>query len=1142
MDPLTLALLGYPLSILASFTYDKLKKISQRVDVDPLKDLFLEAFFTSLKYHDKYYDKYSKKVVGGLRKAVRKDEDKLLTIFSGYSDDFTKFLSLVKSREFQEKVAEEIINEYSLDLGNYPKLMGSIITDCLNYYLYAFFNQMNEKEGIQAILIQCLKLNTVPDLLKQIDSRLVTKDDFDELRRILLLNHFNKNREARKRLKDYDQYLRNKFKYIELRGFSPKISGKEIQMELSDIFVPLEINTDESIMPNISEEEIAPLQRSREIDNPSKREDKKRDPITSILKDRCPVILGDPGSGKSTLMKYLATKVTHLRNSKSLLANTIPLYIRISDYADYFKKDKKTLYEFITEHYDKQYKHIFKEGFEYSNLLLLMDGLDEITDTPLRIRVTEQVMDLIARYPYNRYVVTSRIVGYQESRLGGDFRHFKLVPFGLDEIKLFSKQWYKCIAQHTDKNYNRAKEQANSLSSSISRSPSVVRLATNPLLMTIIAMIHYKGKKLPNKRVELYDVSTETFLEYWVQLRMDDRSQLKDKNEIIEVLAPIAFEIHQNKSKGLIEEKEFVGSFLWNFRNIHTNTSDEDAKKECREFIDFLREQAGFFYEKGVDDEGNRFYGFIHLTFEEYLAAIELVSKWNEGKLDLKNYVFDPRWIEVIRLGASQLRLSYKGRAGRTQLTQFVSDILSVEDPFSEAYRPLQLACLILSDDVNIMDELLNEILDRIMKVFSKIDFTELIESFSKLFNEILHSDYRYAFINRFEKEVLTGNSPLLNNLVYILVSNSSDKVINKVLVSLLNRNKKLLNAICEIPWTNFPFQNSEVYRENFKNYLSYLKSENDEKGLKKASYDFMSMITKERWWGWLTIDNVQETIKIIDGFLDTPIFDILLAYILEFSLGRRLRNDDRGGLDILLRRYSDNALVKNLNKLLDKMNSDGIRSSIDYTHRWNTWFYLEHYVVYLSASSRSKNEVNDLRFWFCSRSYDELLYYSISSADISSYLESLKSRFSESDIEVIEARIYYALGPQKGTGTKSTNRFIKYYESGGPYNFFGWEGFPFTDVASNPSILSKIIVQHGQKYTDRSITREEIEKWINLKDFDNEYICPPAKLLAYYYLNKPIDQKLLEESLVYFRNCSSKEKKGAFSILYKLLNPFQLT
>ena len=877
MEPLTLTLLGYPLSIFANITYDQLKNVSQKMDINPLKNLFIKAFYKSAKYHNRDYDNYSKEVTEKLIKAVKKDETRLFIIFSNNSNNFDNFLSSIKSEEFQKKIAEEIIDEYSLDLGNYPELVGAIVKDCLNYYLYAFFNQMNEKEGIQAILMECLKLDTIVDLLKQINSQVVTRNDFDELRRIILLNYFNENKKAKKKLDDYDKYLKNKFKYLELRGFSPKISGKEVQMELLDVFVPLEIKIDQSIVPNIDEKTFL-IQRSLETDYSKSKEDRKN-PLTSILEHRHLVILGDPGSGKSTLLKYLAIQITHLRYSEDLFANIVPLYIRISDYADYFKTNKKTLYDYITEHYDKQYQHIFKESFEFSNLLLLIDGLDEITDTPLRIKVTEQVMDIIARYPFNRYVVTSRIVGYQESKLGGNFKHFKLMPFRLEEIKLFSKHWYHCIAQHTDKDYEHADKQASSLYSSISRSPSVIRLATNPLLMTIIAMIHYKGKKLPNKRVELYDVSTETFLEYWVQLRMCDESQLKDKNEIIEILAPIAYEIHQNKSNALIEEKEFEESFLLNFKNIHTNTLDEDAKKECKEFISFLRQQTGFFYEKGVDDDGHRYYGFIHLTFEEYLAAIELVSRWNERDFNFKDYIFNPRWSEIIRLAASQLRLSYKGRAGRTQSTQFVKDILSVEDPFPEACRPLQLVCLILSDDVNIMDEFLNEILDEIIEVLSKMDFKELTESFSELFKELLYSDYRNAFVARFENEVITDNSILLNNLIYILLSNSGDREINKILHSIFNKNREIFKAVYQIEWQNLPFQNTKVYKKCFKEYLYYIKSQNDKKRYNEAvsNYYYLENIN----------NNVKQNISknLIDQFHNTDMFDDFLSQYLNYFI-----------------------------------------------------------------------------------------------------------------------------------------------------------------------------------------------------------------------------------------------------------------
>ena len=234
--------------------------------------------------------------------------------------------------------------------------------------------------------------------------------------------------------------------------------------------------------------------------------------------------------------------------------------------------------------------------------------------------------------------------------------------------------------------------------------------------------------------------------------------------------------------------------------------------------------------------------------------------------------------------------------------------------------------------------------------------------------------------------------------------------------------------------------------------------------------------------------------------------------------------------LNNLLQRYSDNLLVRNLNKSLNEINLD----DKFYHHAYSSsGFELEHYITSL------KTVDGGLQLWFWTRSFDEMFCHSVSFTDISSYLESQKSRFSESDIEIIERQIYFILGPQEGADTENTTRFIRAYESGGLYDFFGWEEFPLINITSNPSILSKIIVQYGQRYVMRA---QWIKERINLKDFDNKHICSPAKLLAYHLLNEPFDQKLLEESIEYFRGCSSEEKKGAFSILYKSLNPFKLT
>jgi hypothetical protein len=115
MEPLTLALMGYPLSIFANFTYDQLKNASQKIDINPLKNLFIKAFYTSAEYHNKYFDDYAKEVTNSLIEAVKNDEERLLIIFSKHSNDFRSFLSSMKNKEFQKKITEEIIVEYSLD-------------------------------------------------------------------------------------------------------------------------------------------------------------------------------------------------------------------------------------------------------------------------------------------------------------------------------------------------------------------------------------------------------------------------------------------------------------------------------------------------------------------------------------------------------------------------------------------------------------------------------------------------------------------------------------------------------------------------------------------------------------------------------------------------------------------------------------------------------------------------------------------------------------------------------------------------------------------------------------------------------------------------------------------------------------------
>lgn len=924
---ITAALLNIGLSILANLATDPVKNLlhkfsrSKELEEVPLKDLFIKAFYQSLDYHDAHYDETAQKDVECIRAAVKKNESKLLAIISRRTDATDRFLSSLKSGDFQRALAGEVVNEFSLNLQGRWDLMVGILSDCFRFYRTAFFNLMSEKQGLQAILLECLKIESILDLLKKVDSQMVTRKDFDDLKRIFYTHYYAQHPEDHKKLEDYDNYIKNKFQYIELRGFSPRVSGKEILMKLEDIFVPLEIKPDRErsrISPESHQDEIIPESTDK---TPS-----VEDIIRVLLSDNV-VILGDPGSGKSTLLKYLARLAAGNRCSDHPFGCIIPVYFRIPEFALYLKNHGKNLYEFITDHFDRQYSNLFKEGFAYSNLLLFMDGLDEVIETPLRIRVTEQVEDLMARYPYNHYVVTSRVVGYQESRLGAGFKHFGLQPFGKKQIATFCGQWYRAIAAHMGHDDKHAQEQADSLNESISRNPSVTKLASNPLLMTIIALIHHRGKKLPNKRIELYDICTETFLEHWVNLRrqlgLNETSQLKDKNEIIEIMAPIAFKIHDTKPDGLITGDEFKEAFTRQYQSIYTSAPMEKVKNEYKEFLQFLRQEAGFFYEKGENDQGQPLFGFIHLTFEEYFAALHLMGQWMEGKLDFKKYIFEPRWAEIIRLAAAQMRFAIKGQVGRGKAAEFVRDLLAVDDLFPEAYRPLQLVCLVLADDVSITEEIQSKVLDKIIKAFQTAPSEVLVDSFSRLLKELFSSDGKEVYIERIKKELLsTSNQTLRDNLVRVLMENSGEESIRKFLMGLVEKPgeyAEICRTIFSIRWMNYPIQHLSSFQNSFLDFLKTFPFTQAPELAKSIIEAFLTIITKNFFFG-LSKTNWKYIKVSFDSLYSTAVFEPLFFKMLENCI-RLSINGWINKTDFMefLKKYPGNLASTNLHDLLEK-------------------------------------------------------------------------------------------------------------------------------------------------------------------------------------------------------------------------------
>ncbi len=377
----------------------------------------------------------------------------------------------------------------------------------------------------------------------------------------------------------------------------------------------------------------------------------------ALEKDRHLVVLGDPGSGKSTLVKLLTYSFARIEPTPLArrLGSHLPVPIILRDYkVREWNSPEDMLRDFVARLDDEIREEVSVEwliaGLREGRGILLLDGLDEVGSREDREHLRDKVVfPLLEKSLASYAVLTSRVVGYEEvsfehgmrlvpfpeltdlhptetESLFGESRYsdvivrglnigrFYVAPFNDEEIVQFINKWYAAREREQDEQ----KRRVTSLARALQRNDSIKQLATNPSLLTLMVLIHRVTAELPSGRAKLYDKIVEAYLES-IQRYRGLGTYEASLDQMKRWLARVGWEMQQRRSRtkerDLLARREEV--LDWLAQAIETDRSD--ARKEASEFLDYVARRSGLLVPRGPEE-----FSFVHLTFQEYFAAWRL--------------------------------------------------------------------------------------------------------------------------------------------------------------------------------------------------------------------------------------------------------------------------------------------------------------------------------------------------------------------------------------------------------------------------------------------------------------------------------------------------------------------------------------
>ena len=347
------------------------------------------------------------------------------------------------------------------------------------------------------------------------------------------------------------------------------------------------------------------------------------------------MVLGKPGAGKTTFLKYLAMQCVTGR----FAADSVPFFVTLKDFAEAPKHP--SLVEYLVKSLPKGWTiEAMEQLLAVGRAIVLLDGLDEVREEDTQ-RVIREVRSAVDRAQKSQFIMTCRIAA--KEYVFAQFTEVEVADFDDQQIETFVENWFRSKNDLL---------KAERFMARLDENKAIRELATSPLLLTLLCLVFGEEGDFPSNRSDLYGEGVKVLLKKWDakrNIQRDDHYKKLDVQRREDLLGYVALQTFR-ENEYFVKQRRiegYIADFISNLRDV--DPEPESLRMDSEIVLKSIQAQHGLLVERA-----RGIYSFSHLTFQEYFTAREIVSTNNIQHLVAQ--VNQPRWQEVFFLTFGMIR------------------------------------------------------------------------------------------------------------------------------------------------------------------------------------------------------------------------------------------------------------------------------------------------------------------------------------------------------------------------------------------------------------------------------------------------------------------------------------------------------